>query len=120
MNIPTLAERDAELERLWTDIEDVPFDPETETFEEPILGFPAGTPREDVWHWFDERHSKGVAYLLYGDTTERTNEKLCFECTSVLCAYNHIGECRFAMVHEHLPHFTENDGCTQGCIDSMP
>lgn len=34
--------------------------------DEPFLGFPAGTHREDIWHWFDERHSRGVAYLLHG------------------------------------------------------
>ena len=39
--------------------------PETECMEAPFLDFPAGTPREDIWRWFDERHSKGVAYLLY-------------------------------------------------------
>lgn len=56
---------DAELEELWASIEDVAYDPETECILEPVLGFEAGTHREDVWHWFDERHSKGVAYLLY-------------------------------------------------------
>lgn len=27
--------------------------------------FEKGTSRENIWHWFDERHSKGIAYLLY-------------------------------------------------------
>lgn len=60
----TLAERDAELERLWAEFEDVPMNPETECMDEPFLGFPAGTHREGIWRWFDERHSQGVAYLL--------------------------------------------------------
>ena len=64
--ISTLAERDAELERLWAEFDDVPMNPETECMDEPFLGFPVGTHREDIWHWFDERHSQGVAYLLYG------------------------------------------------------
>lgn len=59
--------RDRELEELWAELEDVPMDPETECMEEAFLHFPAGTPREEIWHWFDERHSKGVAYLLYGE-----------------------------------------------------
>lgn len=63
----TLRDRDAELERLWAEFGDVPMNPETECMGEPFLGFPAGTHREDIWHWFDERHSRGVAYLLNGD-----------------------------------------------------
>lgn len=62
----TLAERDAALEKLWEEFGDVPMNPETECMEAPFLSFPAGTFREDIWHWFDERHSKGVAYLMYG------------------------------------------------------
>jgi len=37
-----------------------------------VTMFPAGTEREEIWHWFDERHPKGVAYLLYGE--ERNDE----------------------------------------------
>lgn len=62
---PPIAERDKELEQLWRDLEDVPMCPETETIEREFLDFGTGTPREDIWHWFDERHSKGVHYLLY-------------------------------------------------------
>ena len=57
---------DAELEQLWDELEDIPMDPETEQLEAPFLDFGVGTDREDIWHWFDERHSKGVVYLLYG------------------------------------------------------
>lgn len=64
--IDTLAERDAALKELWDAFGDVPMNPETECMEAPFLGFPAGTHREDIWRWFDERHSKGVAYLMYG------------------------------------------------------
>ena len=62
----TLHERDAVLERLWKQFTDIPMNPDTEKMEEPFMDFPAGTAREDIWHWFDERHSKGVVYLLYG------------------------------------------------------
>ena len=60
----TLKGRDAELERLWAEFGDVPMNPETECMDAPFLGFPAGTHREEIWHWFDERHSQGVAYLM--------------------------------------------------------
>lgn len=69
---PTIAERDKELEALWNDLEDVPMDPTTETIETDFLDFGAGTHREEIWKWFDERHSKGVHYLLYGQTGEET------------------------------------------------
>lgn len=58
-------ERDRTLERLWEQFEDIPMNPETECIEEQFLGWWPGTKREEIWHWFDEQHSKGVAYLLY-------------------------------------------------------
>lgn len=63
----TLSERDKRLEELWQDFGDIPMDPETECIEEPFLMFQPGTCRYDIWHWFDERHSKGVRFLLYGE-----------------------------------------------------
>ena len=71
----TLAERDAALEKLWAELEDIPMNPETECLEAPFLDFPAGTFREDIWRWFDERHSKGVAYLMYGGAAEPFPDK---------------------------------------------
>lgn len=117
--IERLEERDRELEELWDQFGDVPMDPETEKIEEPFAGFPAGTDREDIWHWFDLRHSKGVAFLLYGDGTDRTDQiaklaylkQLCIECESSSCQFNHGGECRFALVHERKPRYNDNDGC---------
>lgn len=71
----TLRERDAELEELWNQFEDIPMNPDTEKIEEPFLSFPAGTNREDIWHWFDERHSKGISYLLYGTPFYEKNDE---------------------------------------------
>lgn len=120
-SIDTLRDRDNALERLWAEIRDVPMNPKTECMEEPVLGFPAGTHREEIWHWFDRRHSKGVAYLLYGDgsgitrTPEVANllylKQLCIECESSTCQFNHGGECRFALVHERKPRITDEEGC---------
>lgn len=36
---------------------DVPIDDE-EHIEAPWAGFPVGTPREKVWHWFDEQFAE--------------------------------------------------------------
>ena len=60
-----LINKDRELEQAWDQFTDIPMNPETEEIEESFLFFPVGTPREDIWHWFDEHYSKGVAHLLY-------------------------------------------------------
>ena len=117
--MPTLRFRDEGLGGVWYALGDVPVDPETEKIEDAFMWWPAGTDREDIWRWFDERHSKGVAYLLYGGAenyvqeTKRLYElkKTCFECESSSCQYNHQGECRFALVHERKPRITDEDGC---------
>ena len=114
----TTRDRDAALEEIWKEFGDVPMDPETECIEEPFLGFPAGTNREELWHWFDKRHSKGVAYLLYRDGIDRTDQfsklvylkNLCIECESTSCQFNHGGECRFALVHERKPRINTPTG----------
>lgn len=64
--IETVSDRDSEIEALWQALSDVPMNPETEKMEAPFLAFPAGTDREEIWRWFDKRHSKGVGYLLCG------------------------------------------------------
>lgn len=78
-DIETLKDRDIELEELWERFADIPMNPETECIEEPFMGWGVGIHREEIWHWFDERHSKGVAYLLYGEAAngESKREK-CF------------------------------------------
>lgn len=120
----TLAYRDAQLEELWVQLGDVPMDPDTEKIEEDFLHFPHGTDREDIWHWFDERHSKGVAYLLYGDGVDRTDRTamltyyntLCFDCESKDCAFNCCGECRYPLVEHRVPAITDEDGCLEYCV----
>lgn len=117
--IDTLQDRDGELEALWAQFADVPVDPETDCIEDSFMGWMPGTHREEIWHWFDQRCSKGVAYLLYGDGIDRTDQiakavylkQLCIECKSQTCRFNHGGECRFAMVHERKPRITDDDDC---------
>lgn len=67
------------VERLWKDLTDVPFQEDEDgrlILEKEyvmkcgtrvIKTLPAGTDREEIWHWFDEMHPKGVAYLLNGE-----------------------------------------------------
>lgn len=58
------AMRDKALEYLWDELTDVPLN-EDEELEKRYLHFPIGTEKEEIWHWFDQKHSKGVYYLLY-------------------------------------------------------
>lgn len=117
---------DKELEALWAELEDVPFDEEENgrlVLAEPWHDFPAGTDRETIWYYFDERHSKGVAFLLYGGTTEGKKElsklaiegKRCFECMAEHCAFNPRGICRFPLVYGTLPEQDEDNGCLDMC-----
>lgn len=46
---------------LWATLQNVPVsegttDAETDTIDEAFLHFPAGTPRETIWHWFETQH----------------------------------------------------------------
>ena len=114
----TLRERDALLEELWKQFGDVPMDPSTETMEAPFLDFPAGTSRVDIWHWFDERHSKGIAYLLYNEDASNAAsitsllhcQKLCTECCSETCVFNPQGICMAPFLTGKKPGI-HDDGC---------
>jgi hypothetical protein len=54
---------DKEIENLWDELGDVPID-ENECLDVDWHGWSKGTHREDIWHWFDEHHSKGVGWLM--------------------------------------------------------
>lgn len=133
--LPTIAARDAYLEELWKIFGDIPMDPETECIEEPFyvnpgdvsIGtdcFPKGTHREDIWHWFDERHSHGVAWLLYRNLEQRPMSnvlpkyfqrmKMCKACDSELCIFNPDGMCMYPLVTGSLAKI-DDDGC-HNCV----
>lgn len=123
MKFMPLKQRDTELEKLWDEFADVPMNPDTEKMEDAFLHFPAGTPREDIWHWFDERYSKGIAALLYGRGEDNTStiaaltylNELCCECDSELCAFaDASGICRAPFITGAAPRIRE-DGCDDFC-----
>jgi hypothetical protein len=53
---------DEELKAIWDEFGDTPIN-DDETIDEAFYIWPKGTDRFDVWHWFDQYHSKGVAVL---------------------------------------------------------
>lgn len=104
-NIDTLKHWDEVLEDAWEKLGDVPMNPATEELEEPFWGWPAGTPREEIWHWFDERHSKGIAYLLY-----KTEESLLPKSSALVRLvqrYNH--DCDVDDVEDYFEEFEDED-----------
>ncbi len=52
--------------QLQQEFGNVPMNPETECMEEEQNGFPIGTHREDVWHWFEDTFNVSVAKDLMG------------------------------------------------------
>jgi hypothetical protein len=58
---------DAELEKMWDELGAVTTTP-NDLIERSFYTFPRYTHREEIWDWFDERHSKGVVFLMYGET----------------------------------------------------
>lgn len=54
-----------EAARLWGELGDIAID-EQERIEDAWHGFPAGTPRESIWHWFEETYPVSVAVDFMG------------------------------------------------------
>lgn len=124
--MPTLAERDKQLEELWNLFLQVPVDPDTGVLEEDFGFFPHGTKRDEVLTWFTERHSKGVSHLLISDGVDRTydvaeltyRKTMCFECMSECCTFNPKGGiCLYPLVHGKIPVQKEDYGCMGCCIN---
>lgn len=58
--------KQAYIEEKWFEFGIVPMNPETECTEEEWNGFPVGTHREKIWHWFEEVFNVSVAEDLMG------------------------------------------------------
>lgn len=125
LNIRTIEEQDNLLKILWNELENAYF------FEndngELILAhqwkiFSAGTTRDEIWHWFDERYSKGIVALLHSDPKEKLkteiekNISLCNECMSEHCVYNPTGICKLPLIKGRRANISD-DGC-EDCIPS--
>ena len=50
---------------LWEEFGDVPMNPETECIDVEWRDFPAGTHREEIWHWFEDTFHVAVYDLMY-------------------------------------------------------
>lgn len=63
---------DATLESAWRYLtkSEVPFWDENDCLNRIFLHFPAGTQKDSVYHWFDDRYSDGVVFLLRKYHTE--------------------------------------------------
>lgn len=66
--VEKIAWTDEQLEALWAELGNVPFN---EGKDDQVLAdrwhhFRKGTDRHTIWQWFDQQHSKGVHFLMYG------------------------------------------------------
>ena len=50
----------------WGEFANIPMNPDTEEIEVEWNVFPAGTHREEIWHWFEETFGVSVAEDLMG------------------------------------------------------
>lgn len=71
-----IAITDQNLATWWEQLGTVPVDADGEHLDAPfsvqgVMSWPAGTHREEVWHWFDERHTQGVHALMFPDATTK-------------------------------------------------
>ena len=64
-NTPTKTFNGKTAEELWSELGDAPMNPETECIKISWQGFPAGTHREDIWHWFEKTFNIAVYDLMY-------------------------------------------------------
>jgi hypothetical protein len=55
---------DKYLEFLWNNFGDNVHINEDDEITSDFRDWEEGTHREEIWHWFDEQHSRGVAYLM--------------------------------------------------------
>jgi hypothetical protein len=58
---------DEQVEKIWEGMVDIPFDEEYGdlVISQDYYIWSKGTPRDEIWGWFDKHHSAGVYYLLY-------------------------------------------------------
>lgn len=73
---------DKEMESLWEELEDIPFIEDEDgrlilDSDEPWHNFVPGTTKEEIWHYFDRNHSKGINYLVneYESKTKELQEQ---------------------------------------------
>ncbi|MBR3645021.1 MAG: hypothetical protein IKN54_01250 [Lachnospiraceae bacterium] len=78
--------KDYQLEKLWEELEDIPFVTNSEGVlvldtEKAWNGFKPGTSREKIWQYFDNNHTKGVAYLVNEYEPDKTKPLsiICYE-----------------------------------------
>lgn len=49
---------------IWQKLSDYTID-DNECIEEPFLQFPAGTHREEIWHWIEDNGPLRASDLMY-------------------------------------------------------
>jgi hypothetical protein len=58
------------IERIWEEFGDIHINEDDEIMTH-FINWTEYTNRQVIWEWFDKEHSKGVAFLMYGDTSKK-------------------------------------------------
>ncbi len=69
---------DTLVEKVWEGLEDIPFyeKDSMQYIDEDYFEFKKGTEKEEIWHWFNENHSKGIHFLLYEHEENEEEEEI--------------------------------------------
>lgn len=65
-NLKSPKEVDNFLSALWEEFANVPVDEDSDNIEDSFYIWKIGTGKLDIWHWFDDNHSLGLAVGLMG------------------------------------------------------
>lgn len=65
-SIKDYREIDSFLEVLWSEFSNIPVNEDDDTIDEDFYFWSKGTDKMEIWHWFDDRYSKGLAEGLMG------------------------------------------------------
>lgn len=63
LNKMTTQEKDCFLKQLWGNFANIPIN-DDDKIEEDFYIWEKGTEKMDIWHWFDDNHSKGIVKLM--------------------------------------------------------
>lgn len=65
-NIKSDNDIDNFLAALWDEFSNIPVDEDSDTIDDSFYIWKKGTDKTDIWHWFDNNHSLGLAVGLMG------------------------------------------------------
>lgn len=69
INLGSVEATDKFLEEQWEKFADTPVD-DNENIDEDFLYFKKGENKFGIWTWFDKNHSRGLVWMMFGDSND--------------------------------------------------